>query len=41
MLPVVDEDPMKPSALPSVDAYQFFAAWEKKSKWKNEVTLRR
>ncbi|KAK4555845.1 hypothetical protein LTR86_007065 [Recurvomyces mirabilis] len=40
-LPVVDKDPMKPSALPTAESYRFFAAWEKKSCWKNEVTLRR
>lgn len=40
-IPVVDEDPTKPSALPTADSYQFFSEWEKKSDWKNEVTLRR
>ena len=39
-IPVVDADPMKPSALPTPDSYEFFAAWEKKSQWKNSVTVR-
>lgn len=37
---VVDEDPLKPSALPTPDSYQFFHGWEVKSNWKNEVTLK-
>jgi hypothetical protein len=41
MLPVVDENPMAPSALPTADSYTFFTAWGKKSNWKNEVTVRR
>jgi hypothetical protein len=40
MLPVVDENPMAPSALPTTDSYTFFTAWSKKSNWKNEVTIR-
>ena len=40
-IPVVDEDPTKPSSLPTPDSYTFFAMWEKKSAWKNEVTVRR
>jgi hypothetical protein len=40
MLPVVDENPMAPSALPTPDSYTFFTAWSKKSNWKNEVTVR-
>ena len=40
-LPVVDEDPLKPSALPTSDSYTFFSEWEKKSSWKNEVTVKR
>lgn len=40
MLPVVDADPQKPSALPTPDSHVFFSAWESKSAWKNEVTLR-
>ncbi|OQN97513.1 hypothetical protein B0A48_16666 [Cryoendolithus antarcticus] len=36
MIPVVDADPTKPSSLPTPDSYEFFAAWEKKSDWKNE-----
>ncbi len=39
MMPVVDEDPMAPSALPTADSYEFFTAYEGTS-WKNEVTLR-
>lgn len=41
VIPVVDEDPTKPSALPTPDSYQFFSAWEAKSPWKNEVTVKR
>ncbi len=40
-IPVVDADPLKPSALPTSDSHAFFSAWEKKSNWKNEVTLKR
>ena len=39
-VPVVDADPTKPSALPTPDSYEFFSAWEKKSPWKNEVTVK-
>lgn len=39
-IPVVDADPLKPSALPTPDSYTFFSAWEKKCGWKNETTLR-
>jgi fermentation-respiration switch protein FrsA (DUF1100 family) len=39
MMPVVDEDPTAPSALPTPDSYAFFSAYEGSS-WKNEVTLR-
>lgn len=39
-LPVVDEDPLKPSALPTPDSYTFFTAWGKKSGWKNDVTVK-
>ena len=39
-LPVVDEDPQKPSALPTPDSYEFFKAWEGKSNWKNDVTVK-
>ena len=39
-LPVVDADVQKPSALPTPDSYEFFSAWEKKSGWKNEVTVK-
>lgn len=40
MVPVVDEDPQKPSALPSPDSYQFFTQWIGKSNWENKVTLK-
>jgi hypothetical protein len=40
-LPVIDQDPLKPSALPTADSYEFFSAWGKKSKWQNEVTVKR
>ncbi|KAK5458162.1 hypothetical protein LTS15_004241 [Exophiala xenobiotica] len=40
LVPVVDADPLKPSALPTPDSYEFFSAWEKKSNWKNSVTMR-
>jgi hypothetical protein len=39
MMPVVDEDPMAPSALPTADSYEFLRAYEGSS-WNNEVTLR-
>ena len=39
-IPVVDANPLQPSALPSADSYEFFTAWEAKSVWKNEVTIR-
>ncbi|EXJ71133.1 uncharacterized protein A1O5_06127 [Cladophialophora psammophila CBS 110553] len=39
-LPVVDEDPHKPSALPTPDSYQFFTGWGKNSNWKNNVTVK-
>ena len=39
-LPVVDEDPQKPSALPTPDSFKFFKAWEDKSAWKNDTTVR-
>jgi len=37
---VVDENPLALSALPTVDSYQFFSAWKKKSEWKNVITIR-
>jgi hypothetical protein len=40
MVPVVDADPLKPSALPTPDSYEFFTTWAKKSNWKNDVTLK-
>ncbi|KAH8892207.1 DltD N-terminal domain protein [Thozetella sp. PMI_491] len=39
-LPVTAEKPEQPSAFPTVEIHTFFAEWEKKSRWKNEVTLR-
>ncbi|RFU28977.1 hypothetical protein B7463_g7355, partial [Scytalidium lignicola] len=40
IIPVVDADPLKPSALPTPDSYEFFTGWGKKSNWINEVTVR-
>ncbi|KAG9669563.1 Esterase/lipase, partial [Aureobasidium melanogenum] len=40
LIPVVDADPTKPSALPTPDSFQFFTAWAEKSNWKNEVTAK-
>lgn len=40
MLPVIDADPHRPSALPTPDSYEFFSNWAKKSNWQNQVTLR-
>lgn len=40
-IPVVAEDPMAMSALPTPDSYVFFSEWEKKSPWKNDVTMKR
>lgn len=39
-IPVVDENPQAPSALPTADSYQFFSAWAKKCEWKNVITVR-
>ncbi|KAF7563931.1 hypothetical protein G7046_g208 [Stylonectria norvegica] len=39
-IPVVDEDPHKPSALPTPDSFTFFTNWSTKSGWKNDVTLK-
>jgi hypothetical protein len=39
-LPVVDENPAAPSALPTPDSYTFFTAWGNKTSWKNEVTVK-
>lgn len=41
MVAVADPDPLKPSVLPSPDSWAFFSGWEKKSNWKNSVTLKR
>lgn len=40
VLPVVDQDMHKPSALPTPDSYVYFAGWEKRCGWKNEVTIK-
>jgi uncharacterized protein len=42
MLPVVAENPMAPSALPTADSYQWFTetAAARAPAWRNEVTLR-
>ena len=42
MLPVVDEDPLAPSALPTPDSWQWFTDTGKNRApaWRNEVTLR-
>lgn len=40
LIPVVDDDVHKPSALPSLESYNFFTSWAKKSAWKNEVTVK-
>ena len=40
IVPVIDEDPHKPSALPTADSWEFFNGWSKKSNWKNEVTIK-
>jgi fermentation-respiration switch protein FrsA (DUF1100 family) len=42
MLPVVAQDPMAPSALPTADSYQWFTetAAGRAPAWRNEITLR-
>jgi len=42
MIPVVDEDPMAPSALPTADSYEWFTETgrARAPSWVNEVTLR-
>lgn len=42
MLPVVDKDPLAPSALPTADSYTWFSETHdlRASSWRNEVTLR-
>jgi uncharacterized protein len=42
MVPVVDEDPLAPSALPTPDSYTWFAETHESRapSWRNEVTLR-
>ncbi|KAK3686716.1 hypothetical protein LTR37_019553 [Vermiconidia calcicola] len=39
-IPVVHENPLETSALPTPDSYKFFTAWENKSDWKNDVTVK-
>jgi hypothetical protein len=41
VIAVVDKDPTAPSALPTPDSYKFFAEWQDKCDWKNEVTVKR
>ena len=42
MVPVVDADPLAPSALPTADSYEWFTATseQRAPAWRNEVTLR-
>jgi hypothetical protein len=42
MVPVVDEDPAAPSALPTPDSYKWFTETHetRAPSWRNEVTLR-
>ena len=42
MLPVVDENPAAPSALPTADSFKFLSETQRKraAAWRNEVTLR-
>jgi pimeloyl-ACP methyl ester carboxylesterase len=41
MVPVVDEDPLAPSALPTPDSYKWFIETHSRApSWRNEVTLR-
>ena len=42
MVPVVDADPLAPSALPTPDSYTWFTRTheERAPSWRNEVTLR-
>ena len=42
MIPVVDEDPLAPSSLPTADSYTWFTetAATRAPSWRNEVTLR-
>ena len=42
MVPVVDPDPLAPSALPTADSYEWFTATseQRAPAWRNEVTLR-
>jgi pimeloyl-ACP methyl ester carboxylesterase len=39
-IPVVHENPLETSALPTPDSYKFFSEWEGKSPWENKCTLR-
>ncbi|KAI9680236.1 MAG: hypothetical protein M1822_007235 [Bathelium mastoideum] len=40
IIPVTDADANKLSALPTPETIEFFGVWEKKSNWKNEVTVK-
>lgn len=42
MIPIVDEDPLAPSGLPTPDSYAFFTktAAERAPSWRNETTVR-
>ncbi|KAE8371874.1 Alpha/Beta hydrolase protein [Aspergillus bertholletiae] len=39
-LPVVNENPLAQSALPSPDSYQFFTTYGRGTKWENSVTVK-
>jgi fermentation-respiration switch protein FrsA (DUF1100 family) len=39
-IPVVHENPLETSALPTADSYKFFSEWEGKSPWENKCTVR-
>jgi hypothetical protein len=39
-IPVVDQNPLATSALPTADSYTFFTPYEKSCGWKNVVTVR-
>lgn len=43
-LPVVNEDPMGPSCLPSRESHAFFSQWDKEkregSTWVNQITVK-
>ncbi|KAE8312823.1 Alpha/Beta hydrolase protein [Aspergillus transmontanensis] len=39
-LPVVNENPLMQSALPSADSYQFFSTYAPGMKWENSITVK-